>query len=70
MKRRPERNEARPNWRNFLTSTEAVDLEALEANAGDLDSRRRKITAELNLIRCRCIQRRRYAELHPEKAAA
>jgi hypothetical protein len=53
------RKSALPDWREYLTPSECVDLEALEKNAAQLDAQRHRITSEITLWRNRCVQRRR-----------
>ncbi len=55
------RIKSRPDWRNYLTSVERLDLEALEENAQKLDARRRELTAQITLHRNRCVRRREAA---------
>jgi hypothetical protein len=48
-----------PDWREFLSSSERVEVDALEANARILDERRKALSHELLMHRSRCFQRRR-----------
>lgn len=48
---------AKRDWRPFLNSAEKAELERLEKEASKIDGRRRELTAALNIIRNRCMQR-------------
>lgn len=57
-------------WRLFLTSDEAADLEVLEREAEKIDARRRQITAATTVIRNRCLQRALADQRRREREAA
>lgn len=52
----------RKHWRDFLTSTETLDLVGLEENARLCDERRLALSRQIQLIRDRCQARRQHAE--------
>lgn len=56
--RRTRRGE--DDWRNYVNSQEAFDLEALDKNIAKLDRDRVALATEVAKIRNRCLQRRRY----------
>lgn len=64
------RKSALPDWRTYLTPAERADLAGLEANAQQLDARRRMLTHEMLLLRNRCLSRRRLALLKQAAEAA
>jgi len=70
---RPKRGEKPKlaDWRQFLTPEERADLDALELNAQRCDKRRRKLTAEITMLRHRASSRRRieFARIGVEAAA-
>jgi len=63
-----------PDWRNFLTPSERLDLEALEKNAQNLAKKRERITGQITRHRNRCTKRReehlRLEELKAARAKA
>lgn len=61
VRQHQRRDPKQRDWREFLTSTERVEVEALEKNARDLDAKRKGLSHELLLHRSRCVQRRREA---------
>lgn len=56
------------DWREFLTSTERVEVEALEKNAQDLDAKRKALSQAIFAHRSRCVSRRRDWELRQQRA--
>lgn len=55
--------DAAKHWKDYATPAEKADLEGLEKNAADLDSKRERLSQAMRLIRDRCIARRRYGGL-------
>lgn len=62
------RRPALPDWRSYLTPSESVELEALEANKQNLDSKRAALCVKIRNLRDLCDRRRR-AALYREAAA-
>lgn len=58
-----------PDWREYLTDAERLDVEALERNSDELASRRHRISQALHEHRLRATARRTYA-LRAKRAAA
>lgn len=72
--KRGRRKAELPDWRNFLTPSERLDLEALEKNAQNLAKKRERITGQITKHRNRCTKRReehfRLQELKAARARA
>lgn len=58
----------RTNWREYLTKAERFDLDAVEANARDLDNRRKALTRNIRMLRDRAQHRRKWREDNPKAA--
>ncbi len=70
--RRSKSGSSLPNWRDYLTPEERLDVEALERNSADLATRRHRISQAIHEHRLRATARRTYAlsrQAHDEAAA-
>lgn len=57
------------DWRSYLTSDEADNMEYWEARAARLDAERKRTSDQISRVRNRCMQRRRFkiGNLPPEE---
>lgn len=58
QRQHPKRKSELRDWREFLTPTERVEVEALEKNSQDLGEKRKALSRLIFEHRTRCVSRR------------